>query len=218
MIRSPRLVPHPATALILRTSFLVVTVMMGWCSLCAMLPIADATAAVRQLEEAPGQVVYQSRQALKDQMGDRWQLIAFNRVRTDGHTSMELRIVGFPGSAQIDRERSLLISPTLGPAIAAPDTSSAAFSADAAPQPHIGQYDLQIALSQLAPAIPARLTLPLRDAPDRILPLSPKLIQEWRTVADSHSLNAPLVKCPTRLSPTRLSSTRLERGRCDDPG
>jgi hypothetical protein len=168
------------------TSLLAATALVGWCILCLILPMPHATAAIRQLEEAPGQVVYQSRQAIQDQMGDRWQLIAFNRLRPDGRTSMELRIVGFPGAAQFDRGRSLLITPTLGSALTAPDTSSAAFSDDVAPQPHIGQYDIQAALPQLPTAIPARLALPVVNAPDRILRLSPQLIQEWKTVADSH--------------------------------
>lgn len=166
-------------------SLLGAMTLMSWCLFCMMLPSPDATAAIHQLEEAPGQVVYQSRQALKDQTGDRWQLIAFNRIRPNGRTSMELRIVGFPGTAQIDRGRSLLITPTLGPALTAPDTSSSAFSDNTSPQPYIGQYDIQDALPQLQPAIPVRLTLPLLDSSDRILPLSPKLIQEWQTLADS---------------------------------
>jgi len=131
-------------------------------------------------------VVYQSRQAIQDQRGDRWQLIAFKRIRPDGRTSMELRIVGFPGTVQFDRGRSLLLTPSLGPALTAPDTSSAAFSDDVVPQPHISQYDIQAALPQLPTAIPARLTLPVVNAPDRVLRLSPQLIQEWKTVADFH--------------------------------
>jgi hypothetical protein len=45
--------------------------------------IAPAQAAMRQLEEAPGQMVYQSRQTLKDQQGNSWQAIAFKRIRPD---------------------------------------------------------------------------------------------------------------------------------------
>jgi hypothetical protein len=61
-----------------------------------MLNLPSATAAIRQLEEAPGQIVYQARQTLKDQHGNSWQTIAFKRIRPNGKTSFELRLVGFP--------------------------------------------------------------------------------------------------------------------------
>ena len=69
--------------------------------------VPSATAAIRQLEEAPGQIVYQSRQALKDQQGNTWQAIAFKRVLPSGKSSFELRLVGFPGVVTIDRSQPL---------------------------------------------------------------------------------------------------------------
>jgi hypothetical protein len=38
----------------------------------------------------------------KDQHGNTWQAIAFKRIRPDGQTSFDLRLVGFPGVADID--------------------------------------------------------------------------------------------------------------------
>lgn len=66
-----------------------------------MVNIPSANATVRQLEEAPGQVVYQSRQTLKDQHGNSWQSIAFKRIRPNAESSFELRLVGFPGVVEI---------------------------------------------------------------------------------------------------------------------
>ncbi|ASC73388.1 hypothetical protein XM38_043530 [Halomicronema hongdechloris C2206] len=54
---------------------LAATVLLGFCVLCAVAPASPALAAIRQLEEAPAQVVYQSRQTVQDQQGDRWQVI-----------------------------------------------------------------------------------------------------------------------------------------------
>ena len=47
------------------------------------LAIAPVQAAIRQIEEVPGQMVYQSRQTLNDQQGSSWQVIAFKRNRPD---------------------------------------------------------------------------------------------------------------------------------------
>ena len=52
-----------------------------------ILDAPSASAAIRQLEESPNQMVYQSRQSLKDQHGNTWQTVAFKRVRSDGNSS-----------------------------------------------------------------------------------------------------------------------------------
>lgn len=72
---------------------IVMGLFLGW----GMLHPPSAVAAIRQLEEAPGQMVYQSRQTLQDQHGSGWQTVAFKRIRPDGQASFELRLVGFPG-------------------------------------------------------------------------------------------------------------------------
>jgi hypothetical protein len=80
--------------------------MLVW-ALTINLAIAPAQAALRQLEEAPGQTVYQSevyqsRQTLKDQQGGSWQAIAFQRTHSDRTATMYLRLAGFPGTANLD--------------------------------------------------------------------------------------------------------------------
>lgn len=67
----------------------------------SLVETPPAIAAIRQLEEAPGQVVYQSRRNLKDQNGMSWQAIAFKRICPDGSRHFYLRLVGFPGTRSI---------------------------------------------------------------------------------------------------------------------
>jgi hypothetical protein len=47
-----------------------------------------AIAAVTQIEEYPGQMLYQSRQKLQDQTGKSWQAIAFKRIHPEGSASI----------------------------------------------------------------------------------------------------------------------------------
>lgn len=143
----------------------------------------QATAAIRQLEEAPGQIVYQSRQTLKDRHGNSWQAIAFKRIRPDGTTSFSLRLVGFPGVVEIDRSQPLSLTNSLGKTLTAADTSSQIFTESAVPEPTVGQYDLQPLLSQLQSEIPLKLTLRAIDGEAINLSVPPALIQEWQTVA-----------------------------------
>ena len=83
-------------SLLLGTLGLVI--FLGW----GIINPPVALAAIRQLEEAPGQMVYQSRQNLKDQHGNTWQAIAFKRINADHKISIYLRLVGFPNVAEID--------------------------------------------------------------------------------------------------------------------
>lgn len=143
----------------------------------------SAAAAIRQLEEAPGQVVYQSRQTLKDQHGNSWQAIAFKRIRPDGSTSVALRLVGFPGVANLDRSQPLTLTNSLGKTLTAADDTGKIFTDEAAPEPNVGQYDLQHLLPQLQTEIPLQLTLSTADGRDVSLTVPPALIAEWKTVA-----------------------------------
>ncbi|MBI4781695.1 MAG: DUF3122 domain-containing protein [Oscillatoriophycideae cyanobacterium NC_groundwater_1537_Pr4_S-0.65um_50_18] len=149
-----------------------------------MLNSPSANATVRQLEEAPGQIVYQSRQSLKDQHGNSWQSVAFKRIRPDGQSSFELRLVGFPGVAEIDRAQPLTLTNSLGKTLTATDASSTIFTDAAQPEPTVGQYDLQPLLPQLQMGIPLTLTLPTLGSEAVSLSVSPLLIEEWQTVAN----------------------------------
>jgi hypothetical protein len=92
------------------------TVVWGlWLGLWGGLIIPSAEAAIQQLEEAPGQLLYQSRRSLKDQHGNRWQAIAFKRSRADGRAFVYLRLVGFPGVVEIDRTQPVKLLRSLGP-------------------------------------------------------------------------------------------------------
>ncbi|HEY9607545.1 MAG TPA: DUF3122 domain-containing protein [Allocoleopsis sp.] len=158
---------------------LVLSVFLGL----GLLTPPNAAAAIRQLEEAPGQTVYQSRQTLRDRHGNSWQAIAFKRIRPDGTTSFSLRLVGFPGVVEIDRTQPLSLSNSLGKTLTAADTSSTIFGESTVPEPNVGQYDLQPLLPQLRPEIPLKLTLPTIGGEGIKLSISPSLVQEWQTVA-----------------------------------
>ncbi|MEA5513381.1 DUF3122 domain-containing protein [Nodularia sp. UHCC 0506] len=170
-----RMRPNFSGLLLLGTLVLL----LGW----AMLNPPSAAAAIRQLEEAPGQIVYQSRQTLKDQHGNSWQAIAFKRIRPDEQTSFELRLVGFPGVVEIDRSQPLTLITSLGKILTAADVSSHIFTETTKPEPNVGQYDLQPLLPQLQMGIPLKLTLPTINGEAVSLSISPLLIEEWQTVA-----------------------------------
>ncbi|MEG4453430.1 DUF3122 domain-containing protein [Microcoleus sp. N9_A1] len=160
---------------------LVLTLSLGL----GMLTTPHAVAAIRQLEEAPGQIVYQSRETLKDQHGSSWQAIAFQRVSPNGEMSLELRLVGFPGGVEIDRTQPLLLTDSLGQTLTASDTSSTIFTDLSAPEPHVSQYDILPLLPELQAEIPLKLTISTLGGEAIELSVSPSFVQEWKTLLSS---------------------------------
>lgn len=155
--------------------------MLAW-ALNLGLVIFPVHAAIRQLEESPGQMVYQSRQTLKDQQGNSWQTIAFKRIRPDGNGNIYLRLVSFPGIAEFDRSRSLILTNSLDKTWIATDVSQQIFADATHLEPNVGQYDLEPILTQLEPTVPLLLKLPTLNSTEIHLNVSPALIKEWRSL------------------------------------
>lgn len=141
-----------------------------------------ASAAIRQLEEAPGQVVYQSRQTLKDQHGNSWQTIAFKRIRPGENPVIFLRLVAFPGVASIDRSQDLTLVDSLGKALTANDASAKVFTDETSPEPNVGQYDLAPIISELQPTLPLKLSLPTTQSEPVEILVPSALVEEWKTL------------------------------------
>lgn len=142
---------------------------------------------IRELKEGSGQMVYQSQQSLKDQHGNNWQAIAFKRIRNDGKSSFFLRLVGFPKVAEIDRSQPLTLTDSLGKILTATDSSNDIFTDSFAPQPNVGQYNLQPLLSQLQTEIPLKLSLPIIGDEAISLSVPPAFVEEWQTVGNYKS-------------------------------
>ncbi|MGF1602274.1 MAG: DUF3122 domain-containing protein [Thermosynechococcaceae cyanobacterium] len=142
-----------------------------------------AAAMISQQEEGANQMLYQSRQALKDLNGMSWQAISFKRIRPAGEVTLNLRLVGFPGAVELEHPHPLAIATSMGQTFAAVDVTNEIYEETPA-SPNVGQYDLQPILSQLSDVMPIRLALPTTDGSVVALNVSPEAIQEWQAVAD----------------------------------
>ncbi len=156
--------------------------------ICVLLIVGSpfpAFAVVTQIEEYPGQMLYQSRQNLRDQSGNSWQAIAFKRIHPEGSAIVSLRLIGFPGGAELDRTQPLTLTTSLGQTLTAKDISSE-ISQNTPTPANVGEYDIKFALSQLQAEIPLQLTVPTIDGKGVSLSVPSALIEEWQTVAASH--------------------------------
>lgn len=144
---------------------------------CSPLP---AFATVTQIEESPGQMLYQSRQNLRDQNRNSWQVIAFNRIYPDGSNMISLRLVGFPGAVEIDHSQPLTLTTSMGKTLTAKDISSK-ISSDTPTPANVGEYDIKPVLPQLQAEIPLQLTLPTLTGSPVELQIPSTAVQEWQT-------------------------------------
>ncbi|MGA1282934.1 MAG: DUF3122 domain-containing protein [Prochlorothrix sp.] len=153
---------------------------------------SPAWAAVQRFQEAPGQVVYQTRASLKDQEGHTWQVIAFKRIRANGESSIDLRLVGFPGTVAIDRTQLLSFTSVVGQSLSAMDTSAEIFDPVSQPdpnfgpydpEPHVGQYDLRPLLADLRPELPWQIQIATLAGPEVRLSIPPLVVQDWQSLA-----------------------------------
>ncbi|MBG1242814.1 DUF3122 domain-containing protein [Nostoc sp. NZL] len=136
-------------------------------------------AAVIQLEEAPGEVVYRSQQKLNDELGNYWQVVLFKRVNSNGNkiSSINLRLVGFTGSQELGHPLPLKITTDTGKVLTAPD-----IFLDEAPAPTIGQYDFKDVLPQL-PTEDLLIGIPVGKQHFINLSIPQYIVQEWQEVA-----------------------------------
>ena len=171
-----------------------------------LLAAPPVAAEIHFLEEAPGRMVYQSRQTLRDTAGHSWQAIAFKRVdSSDNSATLYLRLVGFPGAVNLNPAQPLTVISSLGDTLTAPNVSSQIFS-DQPPEPNVGQFDLQSVLPQIETAIPLQLLLSNSQGAPVEISIEPAVIEEWKIISSCQTLMCNSTSIPPRLEVSMADS------------
>ena len=71
--------------------------------------VNSAQALIRQQQESPETILYQSRNSLRDQKGQSWQVVLFKRVTDHQPEKVHLRLICFPNQANFEHPQSLEI-------------------------------------------------------------------------------------------------------------
>ncbi|MEQ8385785.1 MAG: DUF3122 domain-containing protein [Coleofasciculus sp. A1-SPW-01] len=151
-----------------------IVLLIGWGSVTP----PSAVASIRQIEEAPGQMLYQSRHTLQDETGQSWQVVLFKRVKAGEAKDINLRLVGFPGVAEFAHPQPLKIMTNTGKVLQAED-----LFADQSPGANVGEYNIKDVLSELPTSIGVTLSLPMKGDRTTSLSVPSVVILEWQTVA-----------------------------------
>jgi len=143
-------------------------------------PTLLANAAVNPSEAASKEILYRSLTKLDDQSGHVWQVVLFKQVYPGQAETVNLRLVGFPGSAELLHPQPLKITTATGKVLTAADVFL-----DEAPAPTIGQYDFKDILPQLS-IEPLVLSIPLPS--DTInISVPQRVVQDWQKVMNGES-------------------------------
>jgi hypothetical protein len=136
--------------------------------------LEPANATIGQQQEAPGQMLYQSRHSLRDETGTAWQVVLFKRVKNDQIDTINLRLVGFPNQAAFLHPKGLEIMTSQGRLFQAEDQF-----AKKSPAANVGEYNLKEILPQLPSTEQVKLHLPL-EGQQRTLNLPSPILLEWQ--------------------------------------
>jgi hypothetical protein len=133
-------------------------------------------AAVTQLGKPPAEVIYRSQVKLDDQLGKVWQVVLFKQVYPDQPSNINLRLVGFPSSAELIHPQPLKITSNTGQIWSAADVFL-----EEAPGPTIGQYNFNDILPQL-PLESLTLSIPVPGKNFINISVPTSVVKEWQSL------------------------------------
>ncbi len=135
-----------------------------------------ALASIREMQEAPGQKLIQSRHTFKDEKGISWQIVLFKRFFADDSSIINLRLVDFSGLAELVHPQALEITTDTRDVFKAED-----LFAEKSPAANVGEFDVKNILSQL-PITRLNLSFAIKDRSIE-LSIPPEVLLEWQSVA-----------------------------------
>ena len=133
-----------------------------------------AMAVLRQHQDEPGVMRYHSQQSLLDTSGNAWQVVLFKKITPGQLIRFNLRLVGFPGIAELTHPQPLEISTSSGQVLTAADVFG-----EESPAPNVGQYNFTEVLSKLQKGS-LTLSVPLKSKETLCLKIPESLVTEWQ--------------------------------------
>lgn len=147
----------------------------------ANLSSEKVIAAVTQIGKPPEETIYRSQVKLDDQSGKVWQVVLFKQVYSEQPSNINLRVVGFPGSAELIHPQPLRITTNTGKLWNAND-----IFLDAAPAPTVGQYDFTEILPQLPPES-LTLSIPISGQKFINIAVPIHVVKEWQSLISTEN-------------------------------
>ncbi|MDJ0518787.1 MAG: DUF3122 domain-containing protein [Trichodesmium sp. MO_231.B1] len=139
--------------------------------------VNSANALIREIEEAPNQIVYQAKHTLRDQERKPWQVVFYKRLTSGEVDTINLRLVGFPGSVEFTHPQPLKISYGQDKISLARDNF-----AEKAPATNVGEYQFPEVLFSIKTNAKVFLYLPLKTNQQARIKIPVPVLLEWQEV------------------------------------
>lgn len=140
-------------------------------------------AAIHRYPEGTNQVMYRSKQSLRDRSGLSWQVVLFKRLKFGQLDTLHLRLVGFPGLVEVAHHKPLDLVGGTGQTWSAKDVT------DLSLPNNVAEYDVFEVMTQLEKNTPLQLFLPLKGDQISELLIPPFVVREWQTVLSRDELS-----------------------------
>jgi len=146
------------------------------------LIVNSANALIREIKEAPTQIVYQAKHTLRDETGKSWQIVFYKRLKSGEVDTINLRLVGFPGTVEFTHPQPLKISYSQEKIFLAKDNF-----AEKAPATNVGEYQFPEVLFNLKKNAKVFLSLPLKTNQPAKIKIPFPVLLEWQEVINKKS-------------------------------
>ncbi|MEG3996531.1 DUF3122 domain-containing protein [Microcoleus sp. SVA1_A1] len=137
-------------------------------------------ASIHKYPETAETVMFRSVQSLRDTEDKAWQVVLYKRVKSGVVKSLNLRLVGFPGtelqhpiplkvaagSREIGKANDIWIESNL--------------------PINVGEYDFKSIITKLESNRPLRLNFPVKNQQETELQVPPFAVREWRLLLDGN--------------------------------
>lgn len=150
-------------------------------SLCLYLILTlsqPALASIHKYPEAGDRVMFRSVQSLRDTDDKAWQVVLYKRVKSGVVKSLNLRLVGFPGT-ELQHPVPLKVAAGKREIGNANDIWN-----ESGLPINVGEYDFKSIITELESNRPLRLNLTLKNQKETQLLVPPFAVREWRLVLD----------------------------------
>ncbi len=140
-------------------------------------------ASIHRYPEGTNQVMYRSKQSLRDRSGLSWQVVLFKRLKFGKLDTLHLRLVGFPGLVEVTHQKPLYLVGGTGKTWSAKDVT------DLSLPNNVAEYDVLDVITQLKKNTPLQFSLALKEDKVAELVIPPFVVREWQTVLSRDELS-----------------------------
>ena len=157
-----------------------IVIVITFCLCLTIANIPPAFASIHKYPEAADRVMFRSVQSLRDTDDKAWQVVLYKRVKSGVVNSLNLRLVGFPGT-ELQHPFPLTVAAGNQEIGKANDIWS-----ESDLPINVGEYDFRSIITQLDSNRPLRLNLPVKNQQQTELVLPPFSVREWRLLLDTN--------------------------------